>query len=290
MKFLILLLFLAFEIQALPLGMDFHYPEDRWYTPADRGLAPYRASSLYHTGTYSLTFDDGPHPQFTAQILDILKGHGVKATFFVLTDKLNEGNFPLMKRLLDEGHILASHGTNHERAANLDELAWKEDVKRSFLKLAQIYHRAGHAFTKHYYRFPFGDYGSRQDYHHINALKDVSMELFGANCIHMAFWDIDTADWVPGMTPAEVAGNIIAHNEGGIFTGFRREGDRFVKFPYLLNFVPAGGVVLQHDVQRPSVAGTELFLQYARERLLDVVRLDEVEEFLITRNCFLKAP
>lgn len=283
------LLLILFSLSSAFAGLDelMHYPEDRPYTREDRGMRPYRALSLYKSGIFTLTFDDGPHPTRTPRILDILKKFNVKATFFVLTDLINEKSFPLIKRMLDEGHIVASHGPSHDRSGNLSEKEWKRQTRESFLKLAYWYKKAGHPFTKHYYRFPYGDYGTRSDYHHINALKEVSQELMGDNCIHMAFWDLDTSDWVPGMTPEEVAQNIIAFNEGGMYTGFKREGNRFVKVPMNVRNPTSGGVVLQHDVQEASVKGLDLFLTYAEERSLRIVPLDDVEEFKITKNCRL---
>lgn len=278
---------LLLSINTLWAFEDFHYPEDRDYTSDDRGMRPYRALSLYKTGTFTLTFDDGPHPTYTAKILDVLKKHGVRASFFVLTDKVNDKTFPLIKRMLDEGHIVGSHGPDHGRSSQLTKEQWKTAVRDSFLKLAQWYKKAGHPFTKHYYRFPYGEYGTRTDYHHINALKEVSQELMGENCIHMAFWDVDTADWVPGMTPQEVANNIIAHNDGGIFMDFKKEGNRYVKVPVTIKNPPAGGVVLQHDIQLPSVQGTDLFLKEAHAKGIRIVALDEIEEFRITKSCKL---
>lgn len=286
MKYIAFLLFFALQAQA-SLLQEFQYPEDREYSSADRGMMPYRALSLYKSGTFTLTFDDGPHPTRTAQILDILKRHDVKATFFVLTSHINEGNFYLVKRMLDEGHIVASHGPTHDRSSDLKKEEWKKQTKQSFVDLAKWYKLAGHEFNKFYYRFPYGDYGTRKDYHHINALKEVSQELLGDNCIHMAFWDVDTSDWVPGMTGADVAQNIIAHNEGGTYIGFKKVNGVYVKNPVQLKNPPAGGVVLQHDVQEPSIKGLDLFLTYAKERGLNLPRIDEVEEFQITKNCKL---
>lgn len=286
MKTLLISFLLSFPVFASLNELE-QYPEDRTYTSADRGMRPYRALSLYKTGSFTLTFDDGPHETRTPRVLDILKKYDVKATFFVLTDHINENNFHLIKRMLDEGHLVASHGPGHDRSGDLSKEEWKRQTKQSFLDLARWHKKAGHEFTKHYYRFPYGDYGTRTDYHHINALKEVSQELMGDNCIHMAFWDVDTSDWVPGMTPAEVAQNIIAFNEGGTYIGFKRQGSRYVKVPMELKNPTAGGVVLQHDVQEPSVGGLELFLKYAQERGVRLPRLDEVEEFLITKNCKL---
>ncbi len=60
-----------------------------------------------------LTFDDGPSSKVTPQVLDVLKQHNVKATFFVLGK--NAEQYPrLAKRIVDEGHALASHSYSHD--------------------------------------------------------------------------------------------------------------------------------------------------------------------------------
>ncbi|HHT7013480.1 polysaccharide deacetylase family protein [Bacillus cereus group sp. BfR-BA-01361] len=60
----------------------------------------------------ALTFDDGPHPIFTPQILDILAKYNAKATFFVAGNKVKR--FPvILKRQVKEGHEIANHTYNH---------------------------------------------------------------------------------------------------------------------------------------------------------------------------------
>src|SRR5665648_63096 len=60
----------------------------------------------------ALSFDDGPRPPYTGQILDVLKKEGVTATFFVLGD--NARLYPeLVKRMEVEGHRIANHGMDH---------------------------------------------------------------------------------------------------------------------------------------------------------------------------------
>src|SRR5688572_13430294 len=54
----------------------------------------------------ALTFDDGPHPQYTAQILELLKQYEAKATFFVVGNKVKR--FPdVLNQTLREGHEIA---------------------------------------------------------------------------------------------------------------------------------------------------------------------------------------
>lgn len=60
-----------------------------------------------------LTFDDGPHRQ-TGALLDVLKKHKVKATFFILGNNI-KGNEKMLRRIVAEGHLIALHGMTHDR-------------------------------------------------------------------------------------------------------------------------------------------------------------------------------
>ncbi|MBF2073118.1 MAG: polysaccharide deacetylase family protein [Synechococcales cyanobacterium C42_A2020_086] len=69
----------------------------------------------------ALTFDDGPRPETTPQVLDILKQYNVKATFFLLGANVQQ--FPeLSRRIVDEGHAVGNHTWNHvvENASSAD--------------------------------------------------------------------------------------------------------------------------------------------------------------------------
>lgn len=290
-KNLIVLLLATLSLAAL--AHTEHYPEDRVYTSADRGYTQYGAPSLHKTGKYALTFDDGPHPVHTAKILDALKEAGVKATFFIITTNVNEKTFPLVKRMLDEGHLVASHGRSHDNSNNVTKAVWKARVKQSFIDLASYYKKAGHDFKKFFYRFPYAAYGQRKDHHHINTLKEISHELMGENCIHFAFWDVDSGDWIPKMTGSEVVANFKASNEGGKFITYKTitnsKGQKTqIKVNSSITDPTSGGVTLQHDVQKSSADGTKVLLNYFKENHLEVVRLDEVEEFKVTKKCVMK--
>ena len=85
--------------------------------------------TLYHQGAggehqVAITFDDGPDPDWTPQILDILKAANVKAAFFVVG--VNAEKYPgLVKRIVDEGHEIGNHTYYHPNLA----LAWPEHVR-----------------------------------------------------------------------------------------------------------------------------------------------------------------
>ncbi|HEU0208091.1 MAG TPA: glycosyltransferase [Candidatus Udaeobacter sp.] len=85
--------------------------------------------TLYHQGAggehqVAITFDDGPDPQWTPKILDILKAANVKATFFVVG--VNAERYPsLVRRIVDEGHELGNHTYYHPNLA----LCWPEHIR-----------------------------------------------------------------------------------------------------------------------------------------------------------------
>ena len=71
-------------------------------------------------GTVVLTFDDGPHPQYTGEILDILKREGVKATFFVTGAQSSK--YPsIVQRIANEGHEIGNHTFSHPDLTKLSD-------------------------------------------------------------------------------------------------------------------------------------------------------------------------
>lgn len=84
------------------------------FTPKERRAADPAAVNRVLTDTRSLaiTFDDGPDPRFTPQVLDILRDHGVTATFFMIGR--NVAQHPrLAERVRREGHLIANHTADH---------------------------------------------------------------------------------------------------------------------------------------------------------------------------------
>src|SRR5437763_3558352 len=85
--------------------------------------------TLYHQGAgdaheVALTFDDGPDPEWTPKILDVLKAAKVKAAFFLVG--VNAERYPnLVRRIVDEGHEIGNHTYYHPNLA----LCWPEHVR-----------------------------------------------------------------------------------------------------------------------------------------------------------------
>lgn len=91
-----------------------------------------RASRAYY-----LTFDDGPHPEHTPRLLDLLARHGAHASFFVIGREA-EKHPALLERIVAEGHLLGNHSFNHNRFAQLPlreqlaEIARTDQVLQAF--------------------------------------------------------------------------------------------------------------------------------------------------------------
>lgn len=128
-----------------------------------------------------LTFDEGYENGYTAQILDVLKDNGVKAAFFI-TGPYLEKETELVKRMVDEGHIVGNHTVNHPSMPQVtdDEKLKKEinDLNRSFQE------KFGQSMK--YIRPPKGEYSERT--------LALSNEL-GYTSV---FWSFAYKDWDPG--------------------------------------------------------------------------------------------
>ena len=113
-------------IEVLPDGAGHHEPTStvprvglpRPVTPDDDGTVVY------------LTFDDGPHAEYTPQILDVLARHDARATFFVV-GRLAQAYPDLIQRIAAEGHTIANHTWNHEDLAGLSRASFDETISRT---------------------------------------------------------------------------------------------------------------------------------------------------------------
>lgn len=92
-----------------------------------------------------LTFDDGPHPEHTPPLLDLLAEHGAKATFYLI-GKQAEANPGLARRIADEGHTLGNHSYSHPRFNTLSLADQLHEIERTDQVLTDIDGRPRHGF------------------------------------------------------------------------------------------------------------------------------------------------
>ena len=138
-------------------------PPPRPVTPDDEGAVAY------------LTFDDGPHEEYTPQVLDILARHGAKATFFVV-GRLARAYPDLIQRIAAEGHTLANHTWRHEDLATLSRPMFDETVGRTQAILGDL--------AAPCLRPPYGSVGAN------------TREWAAAHGLSILTWDGSPEDWL----------------------------------------------------------------------------------------------
>jgi hypothetical protein len=79
-----------------------------------KGFTGFYANDAWADGEVVLTFDDGPHPTATPRVLELLKQNAMPATFFLVGRNISRDTYPLVQRMVAEGHILASHSYSHD--------------------------------------------------------------------------------------------------------------------------------------------------------------------------------
>jgi len=99
----------------------------------------------------ALTFDDGPSEQRTSRLLDLLREHEVKATFFVLGENV-EKNPKITRRIIKEGHLIANHSYTHPRMIFKSPGFIKKEIEETDKQLSSL-----GAGNLDYFRPPYCD-------------------------------------------------------------------------------------------------------------------------------------
>lgn len=175
----VLFLWTSFII-AIMLGMDIGIAEavkkDRYYFES-------RGDIIWEVPTkekiIALSFDDGPNPKYTPQILDLLKQYHAKATFFVIGSRVLQ--YPdLARREAQEGHEIANHTYHHNRIKRLSPEELREEIEKTGSTIASVTGQIPHLF-----RPPGGYY----DEIIVNTAKEAGYKVV------MWSWHQDTRDW-----------------------------------------------------------------------------------------------
>ncbi|MDF9408565.1 delta-lactam-biosynthetic de-N-acetylase [Pelotomaculum isophthalicicum JI] len=127
-----------------------------------------------------LTFDNGYENGYTAKILDALKANNVKAAFFV-TGHYLEDQPELVKRMVNEGHLVCNHTDTHPSLPDISD----EQIIKELQTVEQEYEKITGKKGMKYLRPPQGEYSERT----LAVTKELGY--------HNIFWSLALADWVP---------------------------------------------------------------------------------------------
>ncbi|MCI9142917.1 MAG: polysaccharide deacetylase family protein [Lachnospiraceae bacterium] len=122
----------------------------------------------------AITFDDGPHPSYTEQLLDGLKERGIHATFFV-TGEHAELHPDIIERMFNEGHLIGNHTYSHIQLTKNNRETFKEELIKTNEILKEI---TGEEVQ--YVRPPYGSWDKSFE-------KELNM--------FPVLWTVDPLDW-----------------------------------------------------------------------------------------------
>ncbi len=196
----------------------------------------------------ALTFDDGPNPETTPHVLDVLKKYNIKATFFLIGENIVD-NENIVRRELREGHNIGNHTYTHPHLP----LTGDAQMHHEFLKTDALLTKFPKKRAR-VARFPFGE---------STCQAEAFVESLHYNIIG---WDIDSCDWSYGegleksdCVPAAFKAQYAANYEGWI--------------DYQLA-AAKGGVVLMHDAEKYEADHLENEIKHLRSQGFEFVELD----------------
>ncbi len=143
-------------------------------TPEAKEAAGEGKSAEEEVKKIAITFDDGPHPKYTAELLDGLKERGVVVTFF-MTGENAEANRELVKRAYEEGHLIGNHTYSHIQLTAGNREKFREELIKTNGILKEI---TGEEVQ--YVRPPYGSWDKSFE-------KELNM--------FPVLWNVDPLDW-----------------------------------------------------------------------------------------------
>ena len=189
-----------------------------------QALYPY---GIFRTGrAVYLTFDDGPIPEVTPQVLAILAHYHVKATFFMVGENIDK-HPDVFAQVLDAGHSVGNHTYNHLKG-------WRTPFKEY---MANIDRCADRIQNTDLFRPPYGKATLRQRM----ALHKKGYRLI--------YWDILTRDYEPTRTPEAMLAQIRRNVRPGSIINFHdslKSNERMLAvLPQAIEYLQAQGYDLQ---------------------------------------------
>ncbi len=138
-----------------------------------------------------LTFDDGPTPQVTPEVLEILQHYNAKATFFCI-GKNAKAHPQIVDQLIAEGHAVGNHTHDHLNGWNVDT--------QHYIKNTQ---KAATSLDTKLFRPPYGRIQSKQ----AKQLRKLGF--------HIVMWDVLSYDWEAHISKERVLKNVISKSGPG---------------------------------------------------------------------------
>ena len=197
-------------------------------------LYPYGVFCADKRAVY-LTFDDGPIPEVTPKVLEILDRYHVKATFFMVGENIDK-HPEVFEQVLQAGHSIGNHTYNHRKGWRtsfreyMDNVAkWENVVNRQSIVNRQ-------SSNRQLFRPPYGKATLRQR---------IALHKLGYTLI---YWDILTKDYDTSVTPEQMLRLILRDTRPGSIINFHdsvKSNERMLTvLPQAIEWLQKEGYVL----------------------------------------------
>lgn len=144
----------------------------------------------------ALSFDDGPHPIYTQEVLCVLREHGIKGTFFVIGK--NVGYYPdILRQISQEGHEIGNHTFTHSLKKKVNKKTMSDDLQKSSDAIKRVC-----GYDVKLFRPPGGILN--------NCVKEAASELG----YRIVLWNIDTKDWA-NVSVDSITKNVLKNTKSG---------------------------------------------------------------------------
>lgn len=171
-----------------------------------------------HEKKIYLTFDDGPTPQITEWVLDVLAEHNIKATFFCIGNNI-EKHPELFKKVIAAGHSIGNHTYNHLNGWNTKNDTYLENTIATESIIEKL-HQNG---TEKLFRPPYG------------KMKEAQAKVVRGMGYRIIMWDVLSADFDRSITPEKCLQNVIRNTREGSIIIFH---DSEKAYPNLRHALP----------------------------------------------------
>ena len=199
-----------------------------------QSLFPY---GVFHTGkAVYLTFDDGPIPEVTPRVLEVLERYGVKATFFMVGENIDK-HPDVFEQVVRAGHAIGNHTYNHLKGWKCSQETYLANVAKAQKAMAHHMPSGLPAPKAGLFRPPYGKawFGQRR------ALAKQGYRII--------YWDILTRDYSPTRTPEAMLAQVQRNVRPGSIINFHdslKSNERMLAvLPQVIEFIRAQGYELR---------------------------------------------
>jgi peptidoglycan/xylan/chitin deacetylase (PgdA/CDA1 family) len=143
-----------------------------------------------------LTFDDGPIPEVTPWVLDVLKQNNIKATFFCVGENISK--YPdIFKQLINDGHSIGNHTYNHLKGWKTKTEVYLDNIQKAQNEISS------HGISTQLFRPPYGKLTPSQT----KALYKLNYDI--------VMWSVLSKDYRQTLSSDKVLDNIICNTISG---------------------------------------------------------------------------